>query len=252
MNFKEALSQELPIILCNVWDVASAQVAEKLGFSAIGTSSGAMAKMLGYEDGEKMSFAELEYLVKRICATVDLPLSIDLEAGYSRNPEEIVQHIERLSQLGVLGINLEDSLVDKKRELLAAETFAKTLKSIKAQLQLKQIDVFINVRTDPFLLGQKYPLEESIKRAACYQEAGADGIFVPCIEQKEDIQTLVENTSLPVNVMCMPHLPDFKTLGEIGVQRISMGNFLHNEMLGHLEESLIEIKATHSFGSLFC
>ncbi len=251
MNFKETPKQELPILLCNVWDVPSAQTAEKLGYPAIGTSSGAMARMLGYEDGEEMSFEELEYLLKRIRASVDLPLSVDLEAGYSRNPSKVVEHIERLYHLGVIGINIEDSLVGEKRELLAVEIFAETLKDITDQLQSKQMEVFVNVRTDPFLLGEKNPLEESIRRAKYYEEAGADGIFIPCIEQKEDIQKMVERTNLPVNVMCMPNLPNFKTLKEIGVQRISMGNFLYNEMQTHLEKSLTAVKQKHSFDSIF-
>ena len=67
MNFKNLHHQDAPLLICNVWDVASAKAAEKLNFKAIGTSSGAIASMLGYIDGEEMSFEELEYIVTNCC-----------------------------------------------------------------------------------------------------------------------------------------------------------------------------------------
>lgn len=114
MNFKKLHSQDSPVLICNVWDVPSARIAEKLGFETMGTSSSAIAEMLGYEDGEQMQFSELEYIVQRIVSTVQLPLSVDLEAGYSRDPKKIANHIERLYKIGVVGINIEDSLVGEQ------------------------------------------------------------------------------------------------------------------------------------------
>lgn len=99
-----------------MWDVASAKVAEKSGFQAIGTSSAAIASMLGYEDGEKIKFEELCYFVKKIAKSTSLPLSIDLEAGYSRTPTEIIKHIKILSTYGVVGINIEDSILNEERK----------------------------------------------------------------------------------------------------------------------------------------
>ncbi len=84
MVFKKLHNQNYPLLICNVWDVASAKIAEKLSFQAIGISSAAIATLLGYKDGENMSFSELSYLVKRIIAKTKLPLTVDLESGYSR------------------------------------------------------------------------------------------------------------------------------------------------------------------------
>ncbi len=251
MNFKNYHHQASPMLLCNVWDVTSARSAAKLGFQAIGTSSGAMAAMLGYEDGEQMSFLELEYIVKRIRASVEVPLSVDLEAGYSRKPEKIVEHIERLVDLGVIGINLEDSLVTDHRRIVDATEFAETLGKIVDRLATKNIDVFLNVRTDTFLLNQDQPVEETIKRAALYKDVGANGIFVPCIVKEKDIKLVVNQIDLPLNVMCMPDLPDFETLNTLGVKRISMGNFFHAKMTADLEETLNLCKTANSFNSVF-
>jgi len=96
MDFKNLHKNENPVLICNVWDVESARLAQKLNFKAMGTSSGAIATMLGYQDGEEMSFDELEYIVERITSSTAIPLSVDLEAGYSREPGEIADHIRRL------------------------------------------------------------------------------------------------------------------------------------------------------------
>jgi len=251
MTFKELHYQENPLLLANVWDVPSTKVAERLGFQAVGTSSWAVAALLGYKDGENISFSELEFIVKRIAKNTNLPLSVDLESGYSRNPREIAEHIKRLANLGVVGINLEDSVSDDSRILLDADDFAHTIKEIKAILKKGNIDIFINVRTDSFLLGSPYATEESKRRISLYEHAGADGIFVPCIQISSDIQEIVTSTKLPVNVLCMPDIPDFDTLNELGVKRISMGNFLFDQMYSKYEKSTALLLDQRSFKSVF-
>lgn len=251
MNFKILHENENPLLIGNVWDVASAKTAEELNFKAIGTSSGAIATMLGYQDGEEISFAEVEYLVGRISKATTLPLTVDLEAGYSRHPDKIVDHIERLVQLGVVGINLEDSLVHQKREILPAEAFADTLTKVCSQLTQKKIKVFMNVRTDTFLLGGANPIQQTIERAKKYAKAGADGLFVPGIEKEEDMEALIPKIDLALNVMCLPHLPPFETLKKLGVKRISMGNFVYNKMNKFLKMELEAIQMNESFQTVF-
>jgi len=251
MNFKELHFQESPILICNVWDVVSAQAAQKLNFKAIGTSSGAIATMLGYKDGEEMSFDELEYIVKRITQSTQLPLTVDLEAGYSRNPTEIVDHINRLADLGVVGVNIEDSIVGEKRELLDADTFAKTLEAVCSSLAQQNQKVFINVRTDTYIMGVSNPVHATIERAKKYEDAGGHGLFVPCIVKEKEIKSVVEAINLPLNVMCMPDLPNFKTLHELGVKRISMGPFVYKKLNAFLEKELSSISQNNSFQNLF-
>lgn len=251
MNFKELHQQSIPLLIGNVWDVKSAQIAEKLNFQAIGTSSAAMAHLLGYEDGEKMSFEELAYLVKRIAVSTNLPLSVDLEGGYSRSPSIIVNHLKQLVDLGVVGVNIEDSIVKTKRTFLPAEEFAQTLSEVVNQLRKEKVEIFLNIRTDAFLLGHSNRLEETKKRIQLYENAGADGIFIPGITQDTDIKQMVKNTSLPINVMCMRDLSDFEKLRELGIKRISMGNFLFANMYQNLEISLTSITQQNSFKSIF-
>ncbi|GAA4272954.1 isocitrate lyase/phosphoenolpyruvate mutase family protein [Aquimarina gracilis] len=251
MEFKNLHNQDKPLLIANVWDVPSAKVAEELNFQAIGTSSSAIASLLGYSDGEEMEFSELEYFVKRISLNTNLPLSVDLESGYSRNPKEIITHIKRLVELGVVGINIEDSVVNGNRVLLDANSFAKTLTVIKEDLEKENIDVFINVRTDTFILLRESIIEETKRRIQLYQNAGIDGIFTPCIEKEVDIKEIIKSTNLPINVMSMPNLPNFNTLTKLGVKRISMGNFLFEKMYNQFKQIIKTVTTQNSFKSIF-
>ncbi|MBD1583141.1 isocitrate lyase/PEP mutase family protein [Pseudoalteromonas sp. S16_S37] len=252
MTFKELHTQVQPLLLCNVWDVPSAQIAQELGFAAIGTSSAAIANVLGKQDGEEVCFAELLNVVAAIAQHSSLPLSVDIEAGYADSPQEVANNIIKLAKLGVVGINIEDSTVaNGQRTLVDAEKFAHKLSAIKAQLTQAQVDIFINVRSDTYLLNVEKPLEASLHRAALYQQAGADGLFYPCLHLATDIQAITSVTTLPINVMCVPELVDFDTLKNLGVKRISMGNFVHQAMLSSFKATLTAITASGAFTTLF-
>lgn len=250
-KFYDLHGREFPFILGNVWDVNGAKKFEARGYEAIGTSSAAIAHMLGYEDGEEILFSELKYIVKRIIANISIPLSVDLEGGYGRKTSEIVDNIEQLSDLGVVGINIEDSLVNKTRELRSVDDFAGIISGIKSRIKQKNINIFVNVRTDPFLAGMPKPLEEALKRVSAFEQAGADGIFIPGITNKDDIKAVTSSTNLPVNVMCMPELPSFQILSNLGVKRISMGNCVHSALMNDLETRIHKVQAEQSFDSLF-
>ncbi|MCG7530277.1 isocitrate lyase/phosphoenolpyruvate mutase family protein [Psychrobium sp. MM17-31] len=254
MNFKQLHQQDDALLLCNVWDVTSAKQAQALGFKAIGTSSAAIATSLGYQDGEAMDFATLRFMVERIANNTSLPLSVDIEAGFSENPLVVVQHIKTLVELGVVGVNIEDSVVTHStntRSLVDSELFAQRLEHISMLLKEQGVDVFINVRTDPFLLNLDNALEETLSRLVRYQAAGANGIFIPCITEQSDISACVASTSLPINVMCMPQLVDFETLSALGVKRISMGSFLHEKLAKECHHHFKTVLEQQSFTSVF-
>lgn len=252
MTFKELHAQNNPLLLANVWDVPSAKIAEELKFQAVGTSSAAIASLLGYQDGEELPFAELKYIVERIVKNINLPLSVDLEAGYSRNPKEIANHIRQLADLGVVGINLEDSRVDNgNRTLISVESFTESISTVIQLLRKQNYNLFINLRTDTFLLNVPQRMEETKKRIQQYEVAGANGIFVPCIEDAAEIKAIVNHSNLPINVMCMPNLIPFDELANLGVKRISMGNFVFDKMYDQFKAKTKEILLQQSFKSLF-
>src|ERR1700749_4862742 len=98
---------EKPFILANAWNVKSAQIIENNGYDAIATSSGAISDSLGYADGEKIPFSELFYVIQRIKSCTSIPLSVDLERGYTDDPAKLNDNIQKLIDIGVAGINLE-------------------------------------------------------------------------------------------------------------------------------------------------
>jgi 2-methylisocitrate lyase-like PEP mutase family enzyme len=241
--FYQLHHQEKPLIIANAWNVKSAQLIEKSGYKAIATSSGAIANSLGYQDGEKISFAELLYIVQRIKACTDIPLSVDLERGYTDNEYELIANVQRLVEVGVAGINLEDTQGE--------EIYLKKLNIIKDYLVRNNQKLFINARTDGFLMKVDSPLETTIKRAKLYQDAGADGLFVTGVSDIAIIKEIVSSTTLPLNIVGTAKLPSIKSLSESGVRRISMAAFLYNATYNPLENLLKEIIKEQTLAPLF-
>ncbi len=232
-----------PLVIANAWNAKSAQIIEKNGFDAIATSSGAIADSLGYEDGEKIPFVELLYILQRIKSCTSIPLSVDLERGYTNNLNDLNDNIQKLIDIGVVGINLEDSEGE--------EVYLKKLSSIKNYLEKTSQQLFINARTDGFLLKLPSPLETTLKRAKLYQDAGADGLFVTAIQDTNMIKEITAATSLPVNVVGVPKLSSIETLTECGIKRISMAGFLYRATYNQLETVVKNIKTENSFAPLF-
>lgn len=235
-SFKNLHQQSSPLILGNVWDAHSAKIAEKCGFKALGSSSHAIANILGYEDGENISFDELFFVVQRIVKSVQIPVSVDLEAGYSDDPQQVAKYVKKLTDIGVVGINLEDGRVEGGKRILGSSA----LLGDKIQAIKEVTDIFINARTDTYVTKHQDSLAESIKRSSLYMQAGADGIFVPLIESKEDIKQLTQKIELPLNVFLTPNLPSLEVLGEIGVKRISHGAKLYEWLTKKAEKALSE------------
>jgi 2-methylisocitrate lyase-like PEP mutase family enzyme len=252
LEFKELHNQTQPLIIGNVWNVQSAKICEKLNFQAIGTSSAAIAHSLGYEDGEQMPFLDLLFVVERIKRNVSLPLSVDIEFGYGNTATEVANNIITLHNLGVVGINIEDTFIENGvRKLRDSSQFSTLLKEVKSILIKNEVSVFINVRCDAFLLNIPNALQVASERITKYEQSGADGLFLPCITQESEIAKMVSHIKIPLNVMCMPQLPNFDTLEKLGVKRISMGNFLNDYAYRSLENMTAKIVTEHSFNTLF-
>ncbi len=241
-TFKQLHQNPTPLLLGNIWDVNSARIFEANGYKAIGVSSQALSNALGYEDGENLPFEILLQLTKRVTEVVRIPISVDMEGGYSRTIEGIIENINKLHDVGTAGINLEDTIAGATRQFQSASAFGKILSAVADHISRNNLQLFLNVRTDGFLLGMPDALTETLARIEVYESSGADGIFVPCITKRNDIKEVMKATKLPVNVMCMPDLPDFDELASLGVKRISMGPFLFNkanDVIGKLAKAVM-------------
>jgi 2-methylisocitrate lyase-like PEP mutase family enzyme len=245
-KFKELHYGKQLFVLPNAWDAKSALVFQQEQFPAIGTSSAAVSGALGYDDGEGMPFNDYLFVIKRILSSVQVPVTIDMEMGYAKSNEKIYENIQKLIEAGVVGINIEDSIIsNSKRSLRNANEFAETISYIRNKFVANNKELFINVRCDTYILNVQDKQKETGKRLKIYESAGADGIFLPCISNENDIAEAMQFSKLPLNVMCIPGLPDFDTLQKLGVKRISMGPFLFNKTYkkaAELSQKLIEKK----------
>ncbi|WPU93706.1 isocitrate lyase/phosphoenolpyruvate mutase family protein [Mucilaginibacter sabulilitoris] len=242
-KFFQLHHQEKPFIIANAWNVKSAQIIENNGYDAVATSSGAIANSLGYEDGEKIPFSELFYIVQRIKSCTSIPLSVDLETGYANDLTKLNDNIQKLIDIGVVGINLEDAQGE--------EIYLKKLNSIKNYLTKNNQALFINARTDGFLQKLDSPFERILKRAKLYEDAGADGLFVTAVQDAALIKEITSSVSLPVNVVGVPKLSSIETLSNCGVKRISMAVFLYKKTYNQLENVVRDINTEQSLAPLF-
>jgi 2-methylisocitrate lyase-like PEP mutase family enzyme len=214
-----------PFVLYNAWDAGSAKTIQDAGAPVIGTSSWAVAAAQGYGDGEAIPFVFVEQIVARITATVDIPVSVDVEGGYSDDPHVCAANVARLIDLGVVGINFEDRVVHGTG-LHSIDAQSARIAAIRAIADARGVPLFINARTDVFLgTGIKPPegMAETKARAAAYASAGASGFFIPGLVDFAAIRELCASITLPLNVMAMQGLPNTRELADAGVARISHG-----------------------------
>jgi 2-methylisocitrate lyase-like PEP mutase family enzyme len=214
------------LVLPNIWNPLGAMLLEDLGYKAVATASASIAFSNGYDDGQKIPFDELLLLLKKIVSSVKIPVTADVESGYATNSSELKENIKNLIDTGIAGINFEDSLHDESN-LFSKEEQAEKINVVRKTASEMGSSLFINARTDIFikennlLKGEK--LAEAIERGKAYKDAGADCFYPILLKEKESIQTIIEEVSLPVNILMLPGIPDFSTLKQIGVSRISLG-----------------------------
>jgi 2-methylisocitrate lyase-like PEP mutase family enzyme len=227
-TFRQLHSNTTPLRLPNAWDAGSARLFESEGATAIATTSAGVAWALGYRDGRLLPVKEVIAAASRISRVLTVPLSFDIENGYSDDPQVVADNVMRLVDLGIAGINIEDGR--DKPTLLASK-----IEAIRRAVSNAGSDLFVNARSDVFLasLVEKSKLvEESIEGGKLYAGAGADGLFVPGISQAQHIRAIVDGVPLPLNAMAWPSLADAAELGKLGVRRLSAGSGITQVLWG--------------------
>jgi 2-methylisocitrate lyase-like PEP mutase family enzyme len=216
--------------LPNAWDAGSARLAQAAGARAVATSSAALAWAHGWPDGDRLPVDLLVRSVRALADAVDLPVTVDIEGGYSDEPARVGELVATLVAGGVVGINIEDG--HKAPSLLCDKIAA-----ARAAAAAQGVALFINARIDTWLrglapVGQRVP--ETLARAARYRAAGASGLFAPAVTDADEIAALVAGTDMPVNVLAWPGLPDAARLQALGVRRLSAGSAIAEAMQGHV------------------
>ena len=207
------------LILPNAWDAASAKLAEEAGAHAIATSSAALAWSHGYGDGEKLPSASFIAALQEIVRVAKVPVSADSEMGFAETPEGAANFVMALVEIGVAGINIEDRT--SPPALLGAK-----IKAIKSAAKARGADIFINARTDVYLhnlVSDGEKVAEVIRRGKLYAEMGADGLFVPALNDLAGLRDVANAIDLPINVLTMKATPPVAQLKDAGVRRVSAG-----------------------------
>jgi len=240
-------------MLPNAWDAASARVIENAGAQAIATTSAGMAWAMGLPDGERMAVQDLLAMCERICRSVTVPVSVDIERGYGHDANDTGGLVGALLQLGVVGINIEDGTLPGTRTLSPSNALVERIACARSVAQHHDVPMFINARIDTYVADvpadKRY--EETRLRAFAYVDAGADGIFVPGLSDPLEIARLAHELPVPLNIYVgYPGAPTAAQLRELGVRRISLGCGTMQSVLAHLARIATEALAEGRYDTM--
>jgi len=243
--------------LLNSWDAGSSRLIEASGYKAIATTSMGIAASLGYPDCEVIQLPEMVDRIAGIVDAVQVPVTVDLEAGYGSSTEEIVDSVRKVIATGIVGMNIEDS-VDLSANLVDEMEFCERISAIRALSDSLGFHLVINARTDSFYTSSSSPkkkLSESIRRGNKYREAGADCIFVQPVCEAELIATLVKEIDGPINILANPGMgagmpPSVRELQDLGVARVSLGSGLMKATLALIKKVADELAESGTYNLL--
>jgi 2-methylisocitrate lyase-like PEP mutase family enzyme len=234
-----------PLLLPNAWDVATARAVVAAGFPVVATTSGGVAETLGYEDHEHAPADEMLAAAARIARGVEVPVTVDAEAGYGMEPAELVA---ALQGAGAAGCNLEDTdhaaggLRDPDRQ-------AEWLGAVRQAASEDGYPLVINARVDvfvgPFVAGrgpQEELVPEALRRANAYLEAGADCVYPILLWEPDALRRFMSDVRGPVNAVPLPQAPPLAELAALGVARVSWGPILHREAMARFAERLASLR----------
>jgi 2-methylisocitrate lyase-like PEP mutase family enzyme len=253
INFREMHRGPKPLLLANVWDVASARIVEEAGFPAIATTSAGIAFSLGYPDGQRISREEMLARVGRIARAVKVPVTADVEAGYGNRPEDAARTAVGVIEAGAVGMNLEDGTGDPQSPLVDLSLQLEKIRAIREAALNTGILLVLNARTDVYL-DQVGPAEaryfETVSRVRAYRDAGADCVFVPGLRDSQVIAQLVRDVQCPVNILAGPGSPSIPELERLGVARVSLGSGPMRSTLGMLRHLADELKTSGTYSAI--
>jgi 2-methylisocitrate lyase-like PEP mutase family enzyme len=228
-----------PLVLFNVWDAGSAKAVAIVGAKAVATGSWAVATAHGYDDGEVLPLQFVLDNLRRIVTSVNLPVSVDLEAGYGTKPDTVAETVAEAIAAGAVGCNLEDRIVHSEG-LFSISDQAARISAARAAADKHGLPFFINARSDVFFQGEPVSealAENALERAKAYAVAGASGLFLPGLVDFRIIGKLCDASPLPINVLMWPGLPHKSALIQLGVSRISHGGAPYREAMHAFSEA---------------
>jgi 2-methylisocitrate lyase-like PEP mutase family enzyme len=210
-----------PFVIPNPWDAGSARVLAALGFEALATTSSGFAFTLGRHDGE-VTLDEVAEHAAAIDRATDLPVSVDLENGYGADPGSVAAAVARIAETGAVGCSIED--YDPSGRIYERAHAAERIAAAVAVTRELDFALTLTARAENHIRGNP-DLRDTIARLQAYEEAGSDVLYAPGLDTVDDIRTVSDAVSRPINVLALPHL-SLAEIVEAGAQRISVGGAL--------------------------
>ena len=241
------------LVLPNAWDAVTARLFERLEFGAVATTSGGVSWSLGYPDGEHAPLGEVVAATRRIVRAVDVPVTVDMEAGYGATPEAVADTVRAVIEVGAVGINLEDGL-HAPGGLRDSGEAAERIRAAREAAASAGVPIVINARTDTYLL--KYGasdaerFDETVKRAKAYLAAGADCVYPIGLADGATLGALVKALDAPINVAARPGIPSVTELARLGVARVSTATRFATLALSAVAGAAKELHETGRFDCL--
>jgi 2-methylisocitrate lyase-like PEP mutase family enzyme len=236
-----------PVLLPNAWDAATARAVVAAGFPVVATTSAGVAGALGYEDHEGAPGDEMLAAAARIARSVEVPVTVDAEAGYGMQPAELVA---ALRSAGAAGCNLEDTEYPAGT-LGDPDRHAAWLRAVRQAASEDGYRLVINARVDvflwPLLAGagagtQEELVPEALRRAKAYLDAGVDCVYPIALWETDALRRFMSEVRGPVNVARLPQAPSLAELAAMGVARVSWGPFLYRDAMARFEGELASLQ----------
>lgn len=226
------------LVVPTVWDAWSARAVEQAGFKALTIGSHPLADSRGQRDNEGMTLDDAIDGIRHITASVDIPVSADVESGYGADADTLV---ERVLDAGAVGINVEDTVHSDGGRMRSAEEHADYIGAIRQAADRHGVELVINARSDVFLKDDGTfddPVAEVISRLRLCEEAGARCVYPVKAPDADAVRTLLDAFSGPVNVIAHPvhgsSAGSLDALQQLGVHRVSFGPLLQMALTDHL------------------
>jgi 2-methylisocitrate lyase-like PEP mutase family enzyme len=216
-------------VMPNPWDIGTARYLRHLGFPALATTSSGFAFTRGLPDADWAVPRDLVLgHIAEIVSATDLPVNADFESGYAHDPEGVATNVRLCVETGVAGLSIEDATGDASAPLYELPLAVERIRAARSAIDASGPGVLLTARAECYLVGHPDPLQESIRRLQAYAEAGADVLYAPGPESRDEIRAIVEAVApKPANIL-MSAAADLRVadLADLGVRRISVGSAL--------------------------
>lgn len=233
-------------VMPNPWDAGSARVLEQLGFPALATTSAGFAWTQGRPDNGVGLDQMLEHL-RAVAAAVGVPVNADFEGGYARDPEGVATHVTLAAATGIAGLSIEDSTGDPDEPLHDFGLAVERVAAARQAIDESGTGVLLTGRSEGFVCGRP-DLDETVRRLSAYAEAGADCLYAPRINTREQVAAVVAAVApKPVNLLINAPFLTVAEAAELGVRRISVGGTLARTAWGGFLAAAREIAEEGTF-----